>query len=175
MPSSRASGEGEVQLRWDAADAEPFATATIPAGEGWQDVEVSFEAPEGTGTLYATTADGVALDVITVTGAGVAEAPAEPEPEPAATTTSATVDAARVAFGQAGQVSVTTTSDEATPAGEVVISEGDTEIARGELDADGSAVDRPACRPRGRFAHADGHVRRDPTSSSRRPTACASW
>ncbi|MGO3661004.1 Ig-like domain repeat protein, partial [Microbacterium gubbeenense] len=51
----------------------------------------------------------------------------------------------RVAFGQAGQVSVTTTSDEATPAGEVVISEGDTEIARGELDADGSAViDLPA-------------------------------
>ncbi|MGO1235410.1 PQQ-dependent sugar dehydrogenase [Microbacterium gubbeenense] len=141
----RASGEGEVQLRWDAVDAEPFATAAIPAGEGWQDVEVSFEAPEGTGTLYATTADGVALDVITVTGAGVAEAPAEPEPEPAATTTSATVDAARVAFGQAGQVSVTTTSDEATPAGEVVISEGDTEIARGELDADGSAViDLPA-------------------------------
>ncbi|WP_232531774.1 PQQ-dependent sugar dehydrogenase [Microbacterium halophytorum] len=135
-----ARGEGEVQLRWGAADAEPFATAVIPAGEGWQNAEVAFDAPEGTGDLFVTSADGVAIDVITVTGAGVAEVPDEPEPEPAETTTNAELSAESVAFGDGAEVHVATTSEGGVPAGEVVVSEGDVELARGELDEAGEAV-----------------------------------
>ncbi len=69
----RASGGGEVQLRWGAADAEPFATATIPAGAGWKDVEITFDAPEGSGTLFVTSADELAVDAITMVGDGVAD------------------------------------------------------------------------------------------------------
>ncbi|MFJ6653428.1 PQQ-dependent sugar dehydrogenase [Microbacterium sp. NPDC091313] len=69
----RASGAGEVQLRWNAADAEPFATATIPAGAGWQDVEIAFEAPEGTGALYVTSGDDLSVDALTMVGDGVGD------------------------------------------------------------------------------------------------------
>lgn len=69
----RASGAGEVQLRWNATDAEPFATATIPAGEGWQDVEIAFDAPVGTGALYVTSGDDLALDSLTMVGDGVGD------------------------------------------------------------------------------------------------------
>src|SRR5699024_1931409 len=39
----RADGAGQVQLRWGAADAEPFAVAQIPGGNAWtwKDVEVA--------------------------------------------------------------------------------------------------------------------------------------
>ncbi|MBM3714548.1 MAG: PKD domain-containing protein, partial [Actinobacteria bacterium] len=69
----RANGAGEVQLRWGAADAEPFATAAIPAGQGWQDVEIAFDAPEGTGALYVTSGDELALDALTMVGDGVGD------------------------------------------------------------------------------------------------------
>ncbi|MFD4421942.1 PQQ-dependent sugar dehydrogenase [Agromyces sp. NPDC058484] len=69
----RANGGGEIELRWGAADATPFAVATIPAGAGWKDVEIQFDAPEGTGALYVTSSDELALDSITMTGAGVAD------------------------------------------------------------------------------------------------------
>lgn len=69
----RANGGGEVQLRWGAADAAPFATATIPAGAGWKDVEIAFDAPEGTGDLVVTSADELAVDAITMVGPGVAD------------------------------------------------------------------------------------------------------
>ncbi len=64
---------GEVQLRWGAADAEPFATAKIPGGNGWKDVEISFDAPEGTGALYVTSADELAVDSLTMVGDGVGD------------------------------------------------------------------------------------------------------
>ncbi|MEE6281534.1 PQQ-dependent sugar dehydrogenase [Georgenia sp. MJ170] len=70
----RANGGGQVQLRWGSADAAPFAVAQIPGGAGWQDVEVSFDsAPEGTGQLFVTSADELAVDSITVVGDGVAD------------------------------------------------------------------------------------------------------
>ncbi len=69
----RASGGGELELRWGAADAEPFATAVVPAGEGWQDVEIAFDAPEGSGALFVTSSDELAVDAITMVGAGAAD------------------------------------------------------------------------------------------------------
>ena len=69
----RAKGAGTVELRWGAADAAPFATATIPAGASWQDVSVSFTAPTGTGTLFVTSPTDLSLDSITMVGDGVAD------------------------------------------------------------------------------------------------------
>jgi putative cell wall-binding protein len=69
----RASGAGTVDLRWGAADAEPFASATIPAGAGWQDVSIEFTAPEGTGALFLTSDTDLDLDSITMVGDGVAD------------------------------------------------------------------------------------------------------
>lgn len=222
----RATGGGEVQLRWGAVDAAPFATATIPAGGGWQDVPVTFDAPEGTGSLFVTSADELALDALTMTGPGVADvtaptvahtlAPATPtgvggvytEPvrfsvqaaddgalatvqysrdggttwvnlaanqqygvtfstsgtydlryratdtgghvsevgqvaftidldapeEPTVdTTTTATVAAARVAYGAPGVVTVAVGAGDRTAEGEVVLTVGETEVGRGTL------------------------------------------
>ncbi len=70
----RANGAGQVQLRWDAADAEPFAVAQIPGGSGWQEVEVDLAgAPQGTGQLFVTSADELAVDSLTFVGDGVAD------------------------------------------------------------------------------------------------------
>ena len=69
----RANGGGEVQLRWGAADAAPFATATIPGGSGWQDVSITFDAPEGSGALFVTSADELAVDSVKMVGAGAAD------------------------------------------------------------------------------------------------------
>lgn len=69
----RANGGGDVQLRWGSATAEPFATATIPGGAGWQDVAVDFTAPTGTGALYVTSGSELAVDAITMVGNGVAD------------------------------------------------------------------------------------------------------
>lgn len=73
----RATGDGEVELRWNDPAAEPFAVATIPGGSGWKDVEVSLDgAPEGTGVLYVTSADALAVDSVSAVGSGVADAEA---------------------------------------------------------------------------------------------------
>ncbi|MFG6477183.1 PQQ-dependent sugar dehydrogenase [Microbacterium sp. P06] len=69
----RANGGGEVQLRWGAADAAPFATATIPGGSGWQDVSVSFTAPQGSGALFVTSANELAVDSLTMVGGGIGD------------------------------------------------------------------------------------------------------
>lgn len=69
----RANGGGKVELRWNAADAAPFATATIPSGAGWKDVEIQFTPPTGTGKLFITSPDELAVDAITMVGAGVAD------------------------------------------------------------------------------------------------------
>ncbi|NAS24232.1 carbohydrate-binding protein [Herbidospora sp. NEAU-GS84] len=84
----RASGAGTLSLRWNSATAAPFATATIPAGAGWQEVTTSLaNAPTGTGQLYVTSTGGVELDSFTYVGGGVADttAPtvtATPNPAP---------------------------------------------------------------------------------------------
>ncbi|PXY27727.1 PQQ-dependent sugar dehydrogenase [Prauserella muralis] len=70
----RASGEGTLSLRWNSPGAEPFATAAIPAGTGWQHVNLALGAPpQGTGTLYVTSSGGVVLDSLTFAGDGVAD------------------------------------------------------------------------------------------------------
>ncbi|WP_193311515.1 PQQ-dependent sugar dehydrogenase [Georgenia satyanarayanai] len=70
----RATGGGEVQLRWGAADAAPFAVARIPGGSGWKDVPVALTgAPQGTGQLFVTSGDELAVDSLTMVGAGVAD------------------------------------------------------------------------------------------------------
>jgi glucose/arabinose dehydrogenase len=69
----RASGAGQVELRWGAADAEPFAVAEIPAGAGWQDVEVDITAPEGSGALFLTSDDELAVDSFTAVGDGIGD------------------------------------------------------------------------------------------------------
>ncbi|MBR7742015.1 PQQ-dependent sugar dehydrogenase [Phycicoccus sp. BSK3Z-2] len=69
----RASGSGTLQLRWDAADAEPFATVDVDS-TGWSDTTASLaNAPEGTGVLYLTSTGGVVLDRLTFGGTGVAD------------------------------------------------------------------------------------------------------
>lgn len=229
----RATGAGEVQLRWGAADAEPFATAKIPGGNGWKDVEISFDAPEGTGALYVTSADELAVDSLKMVGDGVGDvtpptvahtlAPATPtgvggvfnEPvrfsvqaadngtlasvqysrdngatwtnlaanqqygvtfdqngtydlryratdtggnvselgsvsftidldapnEPTVDTrTMVTLASPRVTYGAPGDVTVSVRGEGGAPSGEVVLTVGENEIARGTLDADGNAV-----------------------------------
>ncbi|MET9480165.1 PQQ-dependent sugar dehydrogenase [Streptomyces sp. NPDC006638] len=71
---TRASGAGTLALRWNAADAEPFATVSVPAGEGWRTVTTPLAgAPSGSGRLYVTSSGGVELDSLTFQGAGVAD------------------------------------------------------------------------------------------------------
>lgn len=70
----RAAGAGTLSLRWNAADAAPFATVEVPAGAGWQTVAASLAgAPVGTGKLYITSTGGVELDSLTFQGDGVAD------------------------------------------------------------------------------------------------------
>ncbi|UDF12423.1 cell wall-binding repeat-containing protein [Antiquaquibacter oligotrophicus] len=76
----RASGAGTVSLHWGPPDhAAAFATATIPAGAGWQDVEIEFTPPVGTGELYVSSSTELSLDSITMVGDGVAVPEEEPE------------------------------------------------------------------------------------------------
>jgi glucose/arabinose dehydrogenase len=71
---TRASGAGTLALRWGSADAEPFATVPVPAGEGWQTVTTALpDAPSGTGEVFVTSSGGVELDSLTFQGAGVAD------------------------------------------------------------------------------------------------------
>ncbi|MFC9608166.1 PQQ-dependent sugar dehydrogenase [Streptomyces niveus] len=71
---TRASGAGSLALRWGSADAEPFATVQVPAGEGWQTVTTALDkAPSGTGEVFVTTSGGVELDSLHFQGAGVAD------------------------------------------------------------------------------------------------------
>ncbi|WP_345540593.1 ThuA domain-containing protein [Phytohabitans rumicis] len=60
---ARTTGAGTIQLRWNAADAAPFATVAAPAGEGWQETIFHLsDPPQGTGTLVVTSSGGVNLD-----------------------------------------------------------------------------------------------------------------
>ncbi|MEE6274484.1 PQQ-dependent sugar dehydrogenase, partial [Georgenia sp. MJ206] len=69
--TARATGEGTLSLRWDDAEAEPFAEVTIGAGEGWQDVEATFDSvPNGSGTVYVTSTGGVEVDALTFSASG---------------------------------------------------------------------------------------------------------
>ena len=71
---TRASGAGTLALRWNAPDATPFATVTVPAGAGWQTVTTALTgAPAGTGKLYVTSTGGVDVDAFTFVGNGVAD------------------------------------------------------------------------------------------------------
>ncbi|MEV0040134.1 PQQ-dependent sugar dehydrogenase [Streptomyces sp. NPDC050804] len=71
---TRASGAGTLALRWNSTDVAPFATVSVPAGEGWQTVTTALaEAPSGSGRLYVTTSGGVDLDSLTFQGPGVAD------------------------------------------------------------------------------------------------------
>ncbi|MFE7709292.1 PQQ-dependent sugar dehydrogenase [Streptomyces sp. NPDC057486] len=71
---TRASGAGTLALRWGSADAEPFATVKVPAGEGWQTVTTALSnAPSGSGEVFVTSSGGVELDSLTFQGAGVAD------------------------------------------------------------------------------------------------------
>ncbi|MGI6879701.1 PQQ-dependent sugar dehydrogenase [Microbacterium sp. gxy059] len=142
----RASGAGDVQLRWGEPEAEPFATATLDGGDGWQDIAVDLaDAPSGTGELYVTSTDDVSVDAITMEGAGIAEAPDTEPTEPAPSTTSASAESARVVYGAPGSVAVTVEGDGGVPSGDVVVTERDEEIARATLDGNGEAtVDLPS-------------------------------
>ncbi|MFE7330407.1 PQQ-dependent sugar dehydrogenase [Streptomyces sp. NPDC057565] len=71
---TRASGAGTLALRWGSADAEPFATVSVPAGDGWQTVTTALSnAPSGSGEVFVTSSGGVELDSLTFQGAGVAD------------------------------------------------------------------------------------------------------
>lgn len=71
---TQAAGAGTLALRWGAADAEPFATVEIPAGEGWRTVTTALgNAPSGTGEVFVTSSGGVELDSLTFQGAGIAD------------------------------------------------------------------------------------------------------
>ncbi|WP_433381999.1 OmpL47-type beta-barrel domain-containing protein [Streptosporangium sp. CA-115845] len=71
---TRASGAGTLSLRWDSATADPFATVTVPAGVGWQNVDTALtDAPTGSGKLYVTSTGGVEVDGFTFQGAGVGD------------------------------------------------------------------------------------------------------
>ncbi|MFE5239518.1 MULTISPECIES: PQQ-dependent sugar dehydrogenase [unclassified Streptomyces] len=71
---TRARGDGTLALRWGSAEAEPFATVRVPAGEGWQTVTTALpDAPSGTGEVFVTSSGGIELDSLTFQGAGVAD------------------------------------------------------------------------------------------------------
>ncbi|GII58116.1 hypothetical protein Pth03_65050 [Planotetraspora thailandica] len=72
--TTRASGAGTLSLRWNSPSAEPFATITVPAGDGWQTVNTALpNAPAGSGELYVTSSGGVDVDAFTFVGAGIAD------------------------------------------------------------------------------------------------------
>ncbi|MDH2428655.1 PQQ-dependent sugar dehydrogenase [Sphaerisporangium sp. TRM90804] len=72
--TTRATGAGTLSLRWDSATAEPFATVTVPAGDGWQTATTPLpDAPEGSGRLYVTSSGGVDVDAFTFVGDGAGD------------------------------------------------------------------------------------------------------
>ncbi|WP_407319673.1 PQQ-dependent sugar dehydrogenase [Isoptericola halotolerans] len=69
----RGAGSGTIELRWGAADAEPFATAGLDS-TGWSTVAADVSAfPEGTGELFVTSTGGVDLDTLVFDGPGVTD------------------------------------------------------------------------------------------------------
>lgn len=69
----RASGSGTLALRWNDADAAPFATVPV-SSESWSTVAAQIDAlPTGTGVLYVTSTGGVDVDTLTFQGAGVTD------------------------------------------------------------------------------------------------------
>ncbi|ROP44706.1 PQQ-dependent sugar dehydrogenase [Pseudokineococcus lusitanus] len=78
-------GAGALELRWGAADAEPFMTVPVAAAEAWTDTTVALaDAPTGSGVLYVTSTGGFDVDSMTFEGPGVADVAA---PVVTATTT----------------------------------------------------------------------------------------
>ena len=76
--TTRASGTGQLALRWNSPTATPFATVTVPAGAGWKTVTTALanaaNVPSGSGRLYVTAqTDGLTLDAFTFTGDGVTD------------------------------------------------------------------------------------------------------
>ncbi|MFB7287359.1 PQQ-dependent sugar dehydrogenase [Actinacidiphila glaucinigra] len=71
---TRATGAGTLSLRWGTPRSDPFATITVPAGDGWQTITTALsEAPTGTGQLYVTSSGGVDVDSFTFQGSGIAD------------------------------------------------------------------------------------------------------
>ncbi|MEU6784067.1 PQQ-dependent sugar dehydrogenase [Nonomuraea angiospora] len=71
---TKASGAGTLSLRWKSPTAAPFATVTIPPGDGWQTITTALaDPPAGTGRLYVTSTGGVDVDSFTFQGGGVAD------------------------------------------------------------------------------------------------------
>ncbi len=68
-----ASGTGDVQLRWGATDAAPFATIAVDSTESATTESGDFVAPDGTGTLYVTATGDVEIDTLRFLGDGVAD------------------------------------------------------------------------------------------------------
>ncbi|MFC3688662.1 PQQ-dependent sugar dehydrogenase [Aquipuribacter hungaricus] len=82
----RASGQGQLALRWGAPDAEPFATVDVASGS-WATVAGDVTAfPQGSGTAYVTSTGGVEVDTLEFLGDGAADVTA---PVVTATTTPA--------------------------------------------------------------------------------------
>ena len=72
---TRAAGAGTLALRWNAPDAAPFATVSVPAGDGWQtrDHRADRGADRQRTSSIVTSSGGVELDSLTFKGAGVAD------------------------------------------------------------------------------------------------------
>jgi glucose/arabinose dehydrogenase len=64
----RASGQGDVQLRWGSPTATPFLSVQVPRGSGWTEASAPLvSVPQGTGRLYVTSTGGVELDQLSFT------------------------------------------------------------------------------------------------------------
>ncbi|WP_324649853.1 PQQ-dependent sugar dehydrogenase [Georgenia sp. H159] len=118
----RASGSGTLSLRWNAADAAPFATVPVDS-TGWATVAADVTAlPQGTGTLYVTSSGGVELDELTVVGDGVADVtppevsaeltPGEPDGDAGWYTVPVTVQLAATDNGQVASAEYSTDGGE---------------------------------------------------------------
>ncbi|WP_154675489.1 PQQ-dependent sugar dehydrogenase [Parafrankia elaeagni] len=71
---TRASGSGTLSLRWNAADAEPFATVPVSAGAEWATVATALPTPPTeTGQLFVTSSGGVEVDSFTFSDEAIPE------------------------------------------------------------------------------------------------------
>ena len=150
---TRAAGQGTLSLRWNAPDAEPFATVRF-TGEGsdWRTVTTRLrKAPRGTGRLYVTSTGGLDVDSFTFQGDGIADAtpptarltldPAKPNGERGWYDTDVTV---RVDASDDGEVSARQYSldggaswEDVPDDGLVVSTEGETRIRYRAVDSAG--------------------------------------
>ncbi|MFD6178232.1 MULTISPECIES: PQQ-dependent sugar dehydrogenase [unclassified Isoptericola] len=71
----RASGKGQLWLRWGSATGPSFAKVSLPSTGTLTDIVVPLaSAPKGSGTLYVTTNTGAVVDTLTFRGPGVGTA-----------------------------------------------------------------------------------------------------